>query len=301
MRGKTHKSGGLRGFLVLSMVVVGLGLVVLGQQPGAGNKPGSSSSYPSLPPDFPQSLEQVVALGKDIFLNTDTHPLSKPYVGNRLKCTSCHLNGGTGPLGKEGTLVGSATAYPAYSPREKAVITLQDRIANCFMRSMNGIRPPLGGPVLIALDAYITSLSQDMPMRMNPDKPLGPGAQKPLQVDWKKVNVKRGAELYRTKCASCHGVDGQGVAVFPPVWGPGSYNAGAGLADWQRLAAYLYGAMPFGNPNLSPEEARDIAAFVDSQPRPAFVLREHLPPADALGVYAATVLDEVKTVQPVKP
>mgnify|MGYP001773372119 CR=1 FL=1 len=255
-------------------------------------------SYPALPQDFPESLDQVVALGKEIFLNTKDHPLSKPYVGNALNCTSCHLNGGTDPKGL--TLVGTATAFPAYSPREKAVIGLQNRIGDCFMRSMNGTLPPLGGPVMVALEAYIASLSQGMPLKMNPKSPTGPNALKPLQVDWAKADPAKGRTLYGEKCAVCHGKDGEGQ-VGPPLWGPRSYNAGAGMANWKNLAAFIHGAMPLGNPNLTPEEARDIAAFVDSQPRPDFVLKDHLPPPQDLGVYTSKVLDEVKKAGPVKP
>lgn len=261
-------------------------------------KAQAQGSVPSLPQDFPESLDQVIALGKEIFMSTKDHPLSKAYVGNDLNCTSCHLNGGQDLKGLP--LIGTATAFPAYSPREKAVISLQNRIGDCFMRSMNGTLPPLGGAVLVALDAYITSLSQGMPIHMNPKAPSGPNALKPLAVDWSRANPQHGQSLFQAKCAVCHGTNGQGQSA-PPVWGPRSYNAGAGLANWKNLAAFIHGAMPFGNPNLSPEEARDIAAFVDSQPRPTFRLQEHLPTPEGLGVYTSKVLDEVREVQPVKP
>lgn len=296
---------------LMTLILVGLGFTSLyfalddlrrrvGTGPAQSQAPTGNvgNTYPSLPSDFPGSLDQVVALGKAIFTNTKDHPLSKPYVGNALNCTSCHLNGGTDPKGL--TLVGTATAFPAYSPREQAVITLQNRIGDCFMRSMNGTLPPLGSAVMVALDAYITSLSQGLPMRMNPKSPTGPNALKPLQVDWKAASPSRGQSLYQARCAACHGQDGQGQ-VGPPLWGPRSYNAGAGMADWKTLAAFIHGAMPLGNPNLTPEEARDIAAFVDSQPRPKFTLKDHLPPPDGLGVYTSKVLDEQQEVVPVKP
>ncbi|MGC8968917.1 MAG: c-type cytochrome [Thermus sp.] len=293
---------------LMTLVLVGLGLTsfyfalaylhtqVAG--PSQATPAKAEASYPALPPDFPDTLEGVVALGKEIFLNTKDHPLSKAYVGDALNCTSCHLDGGTNLKGLP--LVGTATAFPAYSSREKAVITLQNRIGDCFMRSMNGTLPPLGSAVMVALDAYITSLSQGMPMKMNPKSPTGPNALKPLAVDWARADPARGKALYAQKCAVCHGPNGEGQ-VGPPLWGPRSYNAGAGMANWKNLAAFIHGAMPLGNPNLSPEEARDIAAFVDSQPRPDFVLKEHLPPPEALGVYTSRVLDEVKRVEPVKP
>ncbi len=69
---------------------------------------------------------------------------------------------------------------------------------------------------------------------------------------------------------------------------------GAGLAETARLASWLKVAMPPGSPDLQDMEALDIAAYVDSKPRPGFVLKDHLPSPDRLGVYNATVLDEEK-------
>ena len=63
----------------------------------------------------------------------------KPHFGNALNCTSCHLKNGTDS--KAGTFIGVATAYPAWSPREQRVITLEDRVLNCFMRSLGAMRP----------------------------------------------------------------------------------------------------------------------------------------------------------------
>jgi thiosulfate dehydrogenase len=87
------------------------------------------------------------------------------------------------------------------------------------MRSCNGTRPPLGSEVSVAVTAYITSLSQDMPMQMNPKRPIGPGAVKQLSVKENQADVKRGASLYAARCAECHQKDGQGDKDNPPVWG----------------------------------------------------------------------------------
>lgn len=76
-----------------------------------------SGSIPALPQDFPESLDQTVALGKDIFMNTKDHPLSKAYVGNALSCTSCHLNGGTDPKGL--TLVALPPPSPPTPPGKR--------------------------------------------------------------------------------------------------------------------------------------------------------------------------------------
>lgn len=230
-------------------------------------------------------LGRVIQTGREIVENTNTHPLSKPFVGNSLTCSSCHLDAGTDP--KAATFLGVATAYPAWSPRERRVITLEDRVLNCFMRSMNGTRPPNGSEVSVAMTTYITWLSSGDRLQMNSQKPLGPNHVQPLEIDVQKANRGRGETLYANKCADCHGEQGQGGDDGPPVWGPESYNDGAGLSRIDKLAAWLKVAMPLGDPHLSEQEALDIASFVNSHQRPHFVLQNHLPKAERLGEYNA--------------
>jgi thiosulfate dehydrogenase len=187
-------------------------------------------------------------------------------------------------------LLGAATAYPAWAPREKAVITLEDRVLNCFMRSLNGTRPPLGSRPSIAITTYLTWLSTGMPLQLNPRAPLGPFTFTKPAVDPSKVSLERGRKRYVERCASCHGVDGQ---TDPPVWGPRSYSAGAGLAAVPRLAGWLRVTMPPDAPLASDEDAVDVAAYVNSQSRPDFALKEHLPREDRTGTYNSNVADEV--------
>src|SRR5262249_48127881 len=81
---------------------------------------------------------------------------------------------------------------------------------------------------------------------------------------------------------ACHGPDGAGIRrslpttdlgyMMPPLWGNDSFNDGAGMARLITAANFLHFNMPHGvdylNPQLSPEQAWDIAAYVISQPRP---------------------------------
>jgi thiosulfate dehydrogenase len=232
-----------------------------------------------------EKLTRVVRLGEAIVENTISHPVSKDYVGNSLNCTSCHLDNGRHP--KAGTFFGTAAAYPAWSPRENRVITLEDRVLNCFMRSCNGIRPPLGSEVSVAVTAYITSLSQGQPLAMNPNRPIGPGALKQLEVKVDQADIKRGASLYASRCSECHQQHGQGDKDNPPVWGKRSYNDGAGLSSVENLAAWLKVAMPKDETDLTDQQALDIATFVNSQKRPHFELSRHLPVKEKLGEYNA--------------
>jgi thiosulfate dehydrogenase len=251
--------------------------------------PGSSKervSKPAVPAEYPPGeLGRVVRLGEEIVKHTGRHPLSRPFVGNALTCSSCHLDAGTDP--KAATFLGVATAYPAWSPREKRVITLEDRVLNCFMRSMNGVRPPNGSELSVAVTTYITWLSSGESMLMNPEAPLGPNSVPPLTIDSATANPDRGQKLYAAECASCHGDAGEGTEEGPPVWGDMSYNDGAGLARNDKLAAWLKVAMPLGAPSLSEQQALDVAAFVNSKSRPKFVLEKHLPRADKSAKYDA--------------
>ena len=260
--------------------------------------PPESPAPPFGQPVPAAELGETVRLGKELVERTNVNPLTKPYVGNDLRCSSCHLQAGTDP--KVATFIGVASAYPLYSTRHKAVITLEERVGDCFMRSLNGIRPPLGSKPSIAITTYITWLSTGYPGRMNPKADEGLYAFPVLPVDPARADTARGEKSYRQKCSSCHNFDGQGVpGNIPPVWGPRSYNAGAGLAEISKLAGWLKVAMPLGDASLTDEETLDIAAYVDSQPRPKFVLKDHLPPATRLGVYNSAVPNEVKeTPQP---
>lgn len=238
----------------------------------------------SVPTEYPPGqLGEIVKLGKAIVEQTNQHPLSKEYVGNALTCSSCHLNAGTVPYAA--SFLGAAAAYPAWSPRENRVITLEDRVLNCFMRSQNGIRPPKGSQVSIAITAYITWLSTGSTIKMNSRKPLGPNHVRPLKIDLKQANVTRGKDLYNNQCADCHGNVGEGSAEGPPVWGKHSYNDGAGFSRNEKLAPWLKVAMPLDDENLTEQEALDVAAYINSHRRPNFKLKEHLPKPERMGVY----------------
>jgi thiosulfate dehydrogenase len=95
-------------------------------------------------------------------------------------------------------------------------------------------------------------------VRLNPKAPLGQRSFAKPTVDPSKVSLERGKMLFVERCASCHGKDGQ---RDPPVWGPRSYNAGAGLADVSRLAGWLRVTMPPDEPLQSDAEAVDVAAY----------------------------------------
>ena len=78
------------------------------------------------------------------------------------------------------------------------------------------------------------------------------------------------------KCGFCHGMDGQGTMAAPPLWGPRSYTIGAGMARVGVAASFIKANMPRGwGWTVTDDEAFDVAAYVNGQPRPDFPGKIH--------------------------
>lgn len=259
---------GVSSLMLLAWVVRPVeGRLLLASEPTAAPLVANNSGNVEL--DYPPGeLGEVVRLGEVLVNETNEHPLTKPFIGNSLKCTSCHLDGGRHE--KAGSFIGVAAAYPAYSPREQSVITLEDRILNCFIRSQNGTRPANGSKIPVAIASYITWLSQGTSLKMNPEKPLGPNHMTLLSRSPDPPSIERGESIYMDRCADCHSDDGLGTEEGPPVWGDESFNDGAGLAGVPKLASWLKVAMPLDDTDLSDQEAFDVAAYMNSHGRPKF-------------------------------
>ena len=272
----------------------------------------------SAPKEYPKGeIGRLVKLGEEIMLKTDTHPLTKDMVGNKLNCASCHLKGEDGKPGTGdgiGSFIGTATAFPAYSKREKTVQTLQGRTNNCFMRSMNGKRPIIDTEASMAMYAYITWLSTGMPMKMNEKAPLSPHNMKLWPKSFKKFakiqkkathdNYINGKKVYAEKCAMCHSQNGAGMGTFPPLWGKNAkgewlaYNTGAGMSKLHKGAAWVQSNMPLGQGgSLSDTESADVMLFVNGQERANFDLHKGLLPKEQMGYYNSKVLNEKHDVR----
>lgn len=228
----------------------------------AALKAPPESSIPSGP------MGEAVRLGEKLLGDTQTH--AKAYVGNGLNCTSCHLNGGKTPYAAP--WVGIWGVFPEYRSRNAQVNALQDRVNDCFERSMNGKRLPTESKEMRAILAYMWWLSQGVPTGTAVE---GRGFKRIKAPE--PPSAERGKQVYAAKCASCHGADGQGITgpkgeyQFPALWGPKSFNIGAGMARLDTAAAFVRANMPLGQPNtLTEQEAFDVAEYFIRQPRPDF-------------------------------
>lgn len=212
----------------------------------------------------PGPVGRAIAYGHDIVV--DTPHLMKGYVRARMSCEACHLDAGTKPKG--GSLAGTYARFPQWNRRAHRVIALQDRIAECFIYSMNGRPPAYTSKPMIALVAYIAWLSRDTPV--GAPQPASDRYLEPLPQ--RTPNVRHGLALYVKKCMQCHQADGEGVAgAFPPLWGPTSFNSGAGMARIDRITGFVRYNMPKNAPgSLSLDDAYDVAGFVLTHKRPSF-------------------------------
>ena len=190
------------------------------------------------------------------------------YVNASLTCANCHIADGT--MKDAMPLVGSYARFPQYRTRSGKVDVLEDRINDCFKRSMNGKALPLDSPEMRDIVAYLAFLSRGFPVGAEMEG-QGVPALAPMKGD-----TTRGREVFSTTCVACHGPDGQGTAAAPPLWGPKSFNIGAGMARVNSAARFIHKLMPRDRPGiLTPQQAYDVAAFVTSRPRPDFAGKEN--------------------------
>jgi thiosulfate dehydrogenase len=236
--------------------------------PGQGNDSAKTWVAPD-PATIPAGpLGDSIRLGMQIFNNTPKY--AEKYVGNKLSCTHCHVDGGTVSFGMP--MVGLPGIFPMYRDREKTVITFEERIEQCFQRSETGHRVPNDGPEMTGLVAYVQWLSKDQ-VSGHPFPGRGLVNLPELNGD-----AERGSKIFTEQCALCHGEDGAGkLPVAPALWGPNSYSDGAGMHQIPKMAAFVQHNMPQNMPDsLTPQEAYDVAAFIHSKPHTVFVMKDHM-------------------------
>lgn len=238
-------------------------------------------------------------------LFNDTPGETERFTPSHMSCSNCHLNSGQRELALP--LVGAAGMFPEYNNRAGRMFSLEDRIVGCFFRSENAVRGPENGgldglrpvaasasdgtddhePMLpnaeseevVALAAYIRYISEGYIPGENPSwrKQNRIPKENLLPVD--ELDPVKGESLFREHCINCHGEDGQGVQVGDkkpgPLWGPQSWNDGAGAARFYTLAGFIRYSMPYINPGaLNDAESQHVAAYIISKPRPAYPFKD---------------------------
>ena len=227
--------------------------------------------------DLQGEEREMVIYGEDIIANTSRYfgpHGSVLQISNGMNCQNCHLNAGKKNWGNNYSAVYST--YPKFRERSGAIETIYKRVRDCFERSLNGSAPDSNSKEYRAIYAYIKWVGQNVKKNQ---KPVGSGIDK-LPFLERAADPVKGKKIYIAQCQRCHGANGEGQLSltkisneYPPLWGDHSYNTGAGLFRISNFAGYIKSNMPFkiathNNPTLTNEEAWDVAAFVNSQPRP---------------------------------
>jgi thiosulfate dehydrogenase len=238
---------------------------------------------------------QAAMILRGFKLFTNTSGAGSRFSGGAMSCNNCHPNGGQRE--KALPLVGVDLAFPEYNKRSGRTFTLEERIIGCFLRSVNAtgtrdravvtrhenelagatVTPEAGEVQDVA--AYIRWLSTNrtipkgIPWRGHNTLPAS--ALIPIE----RLDANLGERLYAENCTACHGTDGQGVSIGDkkpgPLWGPNSWNDGAGAARTYTLAGMIRNWMPYLDPGkLTDAEAQHIAAYITSKPRPPFPFKD---------------------------
>jgi thiosulfate dehydrogenase len=264
----------------LLLVATAAGGGAFAQTPNLSNLPMWSVPEVGALPDDEHG--RLVRRGRDLVTATYAHigpavaDPAKRYAGNNLACSNCHLNAGTKKFGIP--LWGLKDQFPSYSWEAGHEITIEDRLNSCMTRSMNGKPLPNDSPEMKALVAYINFLSTGVQAG---EKLSGLGEGK-MPFMQRAADPVRGKRIFARTCATCHGPDGLGIPrsradpaqgyMVPPLWGPDSFNNGAGMGTLITAANFIRFNMPNGtsydHPRLTQTEAWDVAAYVVSQPRP---------------------------------
>ena len=217
--------------------------------------------------DIPDNeFGKIVRQGKNIFEDTQTY--AKQYVGNGMNCVNCHL--ASGRKADSSPLWGAYVRYPAYRAKNNKVNTYEERIQGCFKFSMNGKAPAVDSPEMVALVTYSYWLSSGAPVGAKLKGAGYPELPKPAITP----DAARGKTVYTENCQVCHGANGEGKkadgkSVFPPLWGPESFNWGAGMHRINTAAAFIKANMPLSKSGtLTDQQAWDVATFVMSHERP---------------------------------
>ncbi|MBB2151342.1 c-type cytochrome [Pedobacter sp. LMG 31462] len=218
----------------------------------------------------------MIRYGRELIKNTAKYlgpNGSVARISNGMNCQNCHLEAGTKTFGNNYSVF--FASYPKKSARSGKMADATERIADCFQRSLNGKVPELSGKEVQAMLAYMKWLGSE---QEKGKAAFGSGTEKLKYMD-RAADPQKGLLVYQNKCQSCHGQHGEGIKaedqqayVYPPLWGAHSYNDGAGMYRLNNFAGFVKNNMPFGvrypDAQLTDEECWDVAAFVNTQPRP---------------------------------
>lgn len=268
------------GFVILHLGIA-LGWFTLDRQSDESSMVAPvNSGFTWKPPDLSalggNEYGKLVRYGRELVIHTATYlgPRGKvAKISNGLNCQHCHLAAGTKPYAANYSTV--ASSYPKFRKRSGTVEGFEKRVNDCIERSLNGLPLEDDSREMQAMVAYLKWIGSNVPVNAKYSR----AGLAEITLLSRPADPDSGRALYLQFCSRCHGEKGQGLKTddgiewkYPPLWGPDSYNTGAGLYRISKFAAFIKANMPYGvtfeNPLLTDEQSWDIAAYVNSMPRP---------------------------------
>ena len=209
------------------------------------------------------------------------------YVrGTHTSCDHCHQGVGDKQDKQGKRLKGSLSLAASWSNGGDAydrftglLLPFELRQMQCFINSSNGYKPNISDDIIRDITAYSRFLSAALGLVTQTRYPEQGIDEIPASSTLKRGDdYVRGAHLYATKCAKCHGKRGLGTVVnkrviFPAVAGRNSFNLQS-RNNFKFVSTILPGFicrnMPLGEENtLTNQQCRDIASYISNLPRPA--------------------------------
>lgn len=218
--------------------------------------------------------DNLIRYGKDLIDNTSKYfgpHGSIAAISNGLNCQNCHRESGTKFY--TNNFLAVASTYPKFRERSGRLETVEWRVNECMQRSLNGDPLDSLSKEMKAMVAYIKWTGKNVKKNAKVEE----AQNKELAFLQRAANPHRGADIYVSKCSSCHGANGEGLLISgsyvnPPLWGENSYAVSAGMYRLTKLATFIKNNMPLGatynSPQINDEEAWDLAAYINSQPHP---------------------------------
>lgn len=223
-----HRRGPVAGLVVLL-----LGLLLTG---------GLYAAFSPAQADETISSDEQIAKGRELFL---------------VSCSFCHGQNGEGVRSADGNQLGPSLVGVGAAAVDFQVGTGRMPMAQPGAQAQ--AKPPtFTQDEIDALAAYVASLG---PGPAIPDE--GDYSLEGMSDEERQAAITRGGQIFLTNCTACHNFEGSGGAMPRGGYAPKI----RGVEPKYIYEALLTGPqnMPnFSNGNLSPEEKRDVIAYLGS-------------------------------------
>ena len=190
-----------------------------------------------------ESETDQVAQGKELFLAS---------------CAFCHGKNGEGiPTVRDGYQVG-----PSLVGAGAAAVDFQVGTGRMPMASPGAQAPRkkvvFNDEEVAALAAYVASLAPGPAIPNESDYSI-----EGLSEDEREEAISRGGQIFLTNCTACHNFNGSGGAMPRGGYAPALHGV-EGKYIYEALLTGPQNMPNFSNGNLSPDEKRDVIAYLDS-------------------------------------